>query len=63
MLLIDQRMTAAKLGVSVRTLEEWRKQGRGPAFVKLNNFRIMYRPEDIDAYVLECRVKTGGANG
>lgn len=37
---------ARRWGVSPRTLERWRSEGRGPAYLKLVG-RIAYRGEDI----------------
>ena len=46
--------TAEALGNSVRTLQAWRVQGRGPVFVKIGK-RIGYLPEDIEAFVAASR--------
>jgi predicted site-specific integrase-resolvase len=41
---------AELLDVSVRTLEFWRYQGRGPAFIRVGK-RIRYRLSDVEAYL------------
>lgn len=43
---------AKALRTSVRTLERRRLDGSGPPFVKLGG-RILYRPEDIDAWAAD----------
>lgn len=42
---------AAKLGVSNRTLEDWRCRGGGPLFVRLGRRLIRYRPCDLNTFV------------
>ncbi|MEV4739949.1 helix-turn-helix domain-containing protein [Streptomyces sp. NPDC049555] len=51
---------AAEIGVSTRTLANWRVTGRGvgPAFIKLSNGRggrVRYRRTDVDQWVAERR--------
>lgn len=41
---------AARLGLSVSTLNKWRVYGTGPAFVKLGA-SVFYREEDLAAFV------------
>jgi predicted DNA-binding transcriptional regulator AlpA len=48
--LLSDKETAIFLGVATRTLREWRKQGKGPAFVKMGT-KIKYRKTDIDLYL------------
>lgn len=52
---------AAKLmGLSWRTLEDWRLRGNGPCFLKLGR-RVFYRVSDIIAFLGEAaRMNTGG---
>ena len=38
-----------------RTLSRWRRQGKGPAYVRLPG-RIVYRKQDLDAWIAACRV-------
>jgi len=45
------------LGVSQRTLREWRYFRTGPAFVVLGG-RIRYRSDDLDTWVNAQRVET-----
>jgi Helix-turn-helix domain len=43
--------------ISVRTLQAWRQQHRGPAFLKLGR-RVLYRREDVLAYLQRSAVAT-----
>ena len=49
--------TAEVLRTSPRTLERRRLDGTGPKFAKLGG-RVLYRPEDVDAWVSECTVSS-----
>ena len=47
---------AERLGVSEPTLARWRRQGRGPKFVKLSRGRsglVRYRHEDVDSFITD----------
>lgn len=59
--LITQRTLAEKLGhldrngePQLRTLEEWRRNGTGPVFVRLGRTPY-YTPEAVDAWILANR--------
>ncbi|OGR01454.1 MAG: hypothetical protein A2511_00855 [Deltaproteobacteria bacterium RIFOXYD12_FULL_50_9] len=47
---------ATYLNIKTATLEQWRWQGRGPRFIKLNR-AVRYRLSDLEAF-LEDRVFT-----
>lgn len=47
---LREREAAAYLGVSVKTLQAWRFQGRGPAYFRLGNKTIVYTGERLDAF-------------
>lgn len=49
-LIVPQASAADALGVSERTLERWRVEGRGPRFVKLGK-RVGYTEADLRAFV------------
>lgn len=52
---------AGWLGVSIRTLEDWRLRGGGPIYHKLGKRLVRYSPDDLDAFVAEgARTNTGG---
>jgi excisionase family DNA binding protein len=51
---------AARLRANARTLERWRTNGTGPAFVKVGR-GVRYRAEDLDAFVeRQTRTRTSG---
>jgi predicted site-specific integrase-resolvase len=59
---------AAKLiGVSAKTLAQWRSLGRGPCYVKTSGDRgshggrVVYHLKDIEAYVQRQRVTVESA--
>jgi hypothetical protein len=43
--------------ISVRTLQTWRRQQRGPVFIKLGR-RVVYRFADVLAYIERSSVPT-----
>jgi excisionase family DNA binding protein len=47
---LTQRQLADLIGVSERTLERWRVEGRGPKFVAIGPRRRLYRVDDVDAW-------------
>lgn len=51
---------AVMLGVSPRTLANWRTQGIGPAFVRVGQVhsRTLYRLDDLHAWLDANRVET-----
>lgn len=50
---------AKRWGLSPRTLQMWRKDGIGPAFIDIDRNTIRYRLEDVIAYE-ESRIKNQG---
>jgi hypothetical protein len=48
--LLNQKLAALYLGVSVRTMEGWRLRGGGPLYSKLGSC-VRYRLGDLDAFV------------
>ena len=60
--LLREREVAGILGLSVRTLQEWRRSGDGPPFLKLSRKKrgmVRYDPADVEAYMR--RRKVGGS--
>ncbi|CAH0532165.1 DNA-binding protein [Ralstonia phage UAM5] len=45
---------AVRFGVTVRTLQKWRRLKTGPAWIVIGKNTIRYREEDIRAYEEEC---------
>jgi predicted DNA-binding transcriptional regulator AlpA len=46
----SERDVARLLGVSVRTLQRWRLDGGGPAFIRLGSRRIGYSDTEIERW-------------
>ena len=44
---------AVYLGVSNRTLEEWRRAGRGPQFIKIGKKIVRYEIAELDKFLAE----------
>lgn len=49
---------AAFLGVSAKTLANWRSLGQGPTYTQYNGRRVAYLVEDLDAFRRANRVFT-----
>ena len=56
---LSKEQAAEHLKVKPRTLEDWRHRRRGPAFYRPggDRGRVLYRVEDLDAYVAAARVE------
>jgi predicted site-specific integrase-resolvase len=46
---------ARYMGVSPHTLRSWRRNGKGPKYIRIEG-RILYLQSDLDAYLMEHRV-------
>jgi hypothetical protein len=46
---LSEKRLARRWGLSHRTLERWRHDAHGPAYLKVGG-RIIYRIEDIESY-------------
>ncbi|MGI6879631.1 helix-turn-helix transcriptional regulator [Microbacterium sp. gxy059] len=53
---------ATFLGVSAKTLANWRSLGQGPAYVQFHGRRVAYLVEDLDAFRRANRVVTAGGD-
>jgi hypothetical protein len=51
---------ARRWRLSPRTLERWRWQGKGPAYLKIG-VRIVYRKDDIESFEADQRIVVGDA--
>lgn len=49
--LLDPTEVGEILGLSARSLERWRSEGRGPVYVRLSARRIRYRRADVDRWI------------
>lgn len=47
---------ASYLQLATSTLEHWRLEGRGPAFVRIGK-QVRYRPQDIEAFLNQQLVR------
>lgn len=60
-LILDTPDAADLLGVSPRTLEDWRWRGIGPPFYKLGRRIVRYRATDLETFAFQSkRQNTGG---
>lgn len=55
----NQHQAARYIGISPSLLKKKRLNGEGPAFCRVGN-RVIYRKEDLDAFLIEHRVTTTG---
>jgi hypothetical protein len=53
-MVMSEEDAARKLGVSVRTLQRWRIEGKGPSFRKLGRL-IGYTADDLGAFINSAR--------
>lgn len=51
---------AETLGVSSGTMRRWRLEGTGPAYIRVSRNLVLYRVEDLNAW-LDAQVRVGGA--
>lgn len=58
---ICEKLAAPYVGVSVRTLQAWRVQGKGPVFLKLGR-AVRYRICDLDDW-LEANLRKSTSQG
>ena len=60
---VSANEAAAMLGVSPRTLANWRALGIGPAFVRVGavRSRTLYRVDDLNTWLDNNRVETSGS--
>lgn len=56
-LLLDERAAADALGLQPRTLQEWRRRGGGPPYVRISQRCIRYRDQDLAEWAEE-RIRT-----
>ena len=55
--LLTQKRLSDLIDVSERSLERWRVEGTGPAFVKAGR-KVLYRPDDVDDWLIASRRKS-----
>ncbi len=52
---LSPSQVADRLGVSVWALIVWRRQGKGPQFIKLGPNSVRYPRVDLDAFIASLR--------
>jgi len=50
----DEKGTAERIGLSAKTLSNWRSSGGGPAFYKLGG-RVVYDDDEVDSWLAQRR--------
>lgn len=61
-LLLSTPRAAEYMGLSNRTLEEWRRHGKGPRHMKVGRL-VRYDPADLDAFLDTTYVETPDSFG
>lgn len=51
--LLDEKETAALLGIAIRTLRNWRCTFKGPRFYKVGKRIVRYRRADLETFIGE----------
>lgn len=49
--LLNEAQAATYLGISPKTLQQWRWRGDGTPFIKLGGKMIRYRKSDLDQFI------------
>lgn len=49
--LLNEQEAADFLGVSIRTMQNWRHRGGGPSYIKLNSRSVRYQLSDLKAWI------------
>jgi hypothetical protein len=58
--ILSEQSLADRYGRTIRTLQRWRDEGRGPAYLRIGR-SIFYRVEDVEAFEARMRVTGGSA--
>lgn len=48
---MDAENASIYTGLSVKTMAQWRSQGKGPRFIRPTGGRVFYYQEDLDAWI------------
>lgn len=51
--MLNRDAAAAELGLSRKTLDNWRSTGRGPRYLKLGS-RVLYPRDELEVYKSSC---------
>lgn len=55
--LLTDTDVAEILGITVKTLQQWRWKGIGPAYIKVGQGWVRYRPTDVSDWLEENRYR------
>jgi len=55
--LLTDTEVAELLGISVKTIQQWRWKGIGPTYVKVSTGWVRYRPADVATWLEENRYR------
>ena len=61
--LLNERQTAAYLGVSPRCLAAWRHRGGGPHFLRIGYRTVRYLPADVEEWLSKRRFASTAEEG
>lgn len=53
---LNERQMCDVLGISPKTAQAWRHNGRGPSWYRLGRRLVRYRAEDVTAFIEDGRV-------
>lgn len=59
---LTAEQVAEMMGLSTETLAQWRSQGRGLPYLKIER-AVRYDPADVQAYLEGCRVSVSVPKG
>lgn len=54
---LDIDGAAAFIGVSRQTVDKWRMDRQGPAYIKVGKQRVMYSVEDLRSFMTSLKVR------
>lgn len=54
--LLNERQVAGEFNISVKTLQNWRYHGKGPAYHKAES-KVLYRRTDVESWLQARRVE------
>lgn len=57
--LVKQGVIAEMLSVSAKTMELWRREKRGPAFIRIGKRHIRYSIKDVEDWIEKQREEPG----
>lgn len=58
-ILITTREVAERCGVSVRTVEDWRRRGRGPTYITLTRQIVRYDLAVVEKFIADGTTRPG----